>query len=132
MAITTQGWLKLLWLGVGGLVVLAVVNWRGVVLILALVLSGFAYQPPLVKNLEETGKPAFTARLNRTFPAGTPEAILISKLRKQRFTVDPKARAAKFDGEWLPCNYLYDVRWSVDPGGRIAKVEGEEIQGPCL
>jgi hypothetical protein len=116
----------------GGLVALAVANYQTTLLMIALVVSSFSYHPPITRDLDGWGKTEFTARLASKFPVGTPEAALVSTLRKQRFTVDDKPREASFHGEWLPCNIDYEVRWSADASGRLTSVEGDHIEAGCL
>ena len=112
--------------------ILLAINWQVVVLIFALVASNFVYQPPITKHVEDWGKPEFTAHLSRTFPKGTAETVVVETLRKQRFTVDPKARTAVFKFRALPCNTDYDIRWTVDASGRLTAIEGDHIMVACL
>jgi hypothetical protein len=130
MAISKSGCLKILAIPVGGLIILVAINWKTTMLMLAILLSAFSYHPPITKDLHAWGKAEFTARLNRQFPVGTPEAKLASTLRKQRFTVN--GREASFHGEWLPCNINYEVRWTADISGRLTSVEGDHIEAGCL
>jgi hypothetical protein len=132
MAVAKKGWLKLLWIGVGGVVVLVILNWQTLALTLALVLNAHDNRPPVAIGVHDWGKAEFTSRLVREFPIGTPELQVIGTLRSQRFTVDPDKRSATFSGGDGVCNVNYDLRWSADTRGRLMWIEGDRIEAGCL
>ena len=59
----------------------------------------------------------WVARMNVTFPTGTPEAVLVQRLRSEGFEVDPLSREGRYEwGNGIPCNHTVEVGWSADSG----------------
>lgn len=59
----------------------------------------------------------WTARMAQTFPAGTPEAVLVQRLRGEGFTVDTTTRSGTYTwGNGVPCNHTVQIGWSAGAG----------------
>lgn len=62
----------------------------------------------------------FAARVRARYPVGTAEAMLVSDLQRQGFTVPAGGRAPRqadyFTGDGTPCRALWSVRWQVRDG----------------
>jgi hypothetical protein len=82
--------------------------------------------PELARNVAnlQTG---WQLRLKETFPVGTPEAVLVSRLRDDGFQVRPDLRSARLNWGQFPCDYSFTAVWAA-PNGRVTAVDGEWMQ----
>ncbi|KQP95460.1 hypothetical protein [Methylobacterium sp. Leaf117] len=96
-------------------------------------------RPSLVQNLPPEfarGDAAFAARIADTFPLGSSEGGLISRLRAEGFSSDPPAanpaegRRAWFVLSEPSCTLTWRVGWRAEDG-RLASVAGA-YGGTCL
>jgi len=58
----------------------------------------------------------WVARMVATFPQGTPETVLIQRLRAEGFEVDPVTRSATYGWSTLVCDNDIEARWSAVEG----------------
>lgn len=64
-----------------------------------------------------TDEAPWTARMAATFPAGTPEAVVIERLKADGFEVDQTARSATYGwGNGVPCIHTVQAAWSAQDG----------------
>ena len=64
------------------------------------------------------------ALVQRTFPEGTPEAVMVARLKADGFQVDPVAHRAFYDWKDFPCIGRASVEWSAGDG-RVTRVDGD-------
>lgn len=76
------------------------------------------YPPELFADVPQdfTDEGPWVARMAQTFPPGTPEAVLIRRLRAEGFEVDPVARSATYGWSAFPCDHDIEARWSAARG----------------
>lgn len=58
----------------------------------------------------------WVARMNATFPSGSPEAVLIQRLQGEGFKVDPAARMARYDWSHGFCAHEIHAAWTAEDG----------------
>lgn len=91
--------------------------------------------PPLADGLPRAFRDAdraFSARIEKAFPIGSPEADLVRTLEAQGFTrpADGERRAV-FEQHAFVCRLYWRVAWKADDDRRISQIEAHH-DGICL
>ena len=79
----------------------------------------------------KTPDPAWTSRLRKSFPPGTPESTLLVILRDQYFEIDEQHHSARFVWARFPCDHSLSVQWQVSRERKITTISGGTGSG-CL
>ena len=91
--------------------------------------------PPLADGLPRPFRDAdraFSARIEKAFPIGSPEAELVRTLDAQGFTRPADgARRAVFEQHAFVCRLSWRVAWTADDDRRISRIEAH-YDGICL
>ena len=95
-------------------------------------------QPPPIARNQDFGmegmpmeRPLWTAKLRKSFPAGSNESDMTRVLHKQGFAIDTKRHVAtvSYQGDAICRTYL-SIGWTLRSDGQIANVDGESM-GAC-
>ena len=80
----------------------------------------------------------FNKRIQQRFPAGSDEAVLVTELREERFSIDETRDSsgtyrhlAHYKRQDIACRTSWDVLWSGEQG-RIVTIEGRYSGDICL
>jgi hypothetical protein len=111
------------------LILLAILNWEGVMLGIAV--SSSEGRPPLLADAE-WDDPNTAHEFNARFPLGAPEPELLAWLNDNEFEIDAELGRAERRVSIGICNEDVRVVWSTDQAGRLEFSEATVSEAGCL